>query len=93
VLILTRKTGEGIAIGDDILITVLSVQGKQVKLGISAPDRVGVYREEIFKRIKQENSTTTALLKEDLVELARQMKAEKKKMKEQSETAKKKKKK
>jgi carbon storage regulator len=92
-LILKRKSGEGIAIGDDILITVLSVQGKQVKLGVSAPERVSVYREEIFRRIKQENSTTTALLKEDLEEMARRMRAEKKEKKDdQPETRKKKKK-
>ncbi len=93
-LILTRKSGEGIAIGDDILITVLSIQGKQVKLGVSAPERISVYREEIFRRIKQENSTTTALPKEELEEMARQMRAEDKKRKEsQSESQEKKKKK
>jgi carbon storage regulator len=92
-LILTRKSGEGIAIGDDILITVLSIQGKQVKLGVSAPDRVSVYREEIFRRIKQEDETTTALLKEDLEEMARQMRAAKKKKGEdRPESGKKKKK-
>lgn len=81
-MILTRKSGEGIAIGDDITITVLAVQGKQVRLGISAPDQVTVYREEIYKRIKKENATTTALTQEELEEMARRMRVEKKKGKE-----------
>jgi carbon storage regulator len=78
VLILTRKTGEAVTIGEDIKITVLSVQGKQVKLGITAPERVSVYRDEIFKRIQIENVKASMALKEDLQELARIIKARKK---------------
>ena len=52
-LILTRKVGESVLIGDDISITVLSVRGKQVKLGVQAPKEVSVHREEIYQRIKQ----------------------------------------
>ena len=52
-LILTRKVGESVLIGDDISITVLSVRGNQVKLGVEAPKEVSVHREEIYKRIKQ----------------------------------------
>jgi carbon storage regulator len=78
VLILTRKAGEAVTIGDDIKITVLSVQGKQVKLGIAAPERVSVYRDEIFKRIQLENVKASLSLKEDLQELARLIKARKK---------------
>jgi carbon storage regulator len=78
VLILTRKTGEAVTIGEDIKITVLSVQGKQVKLGITAPERVSVYRDEIFKRIQVENVKASMALKEDLQELARIIKARKK---------------
>lgn len=77
-LILTRKTGEAVTIGEDIKITVLSVQGKQVKLGITAPERVSVYRDEIFKRIQIENVKASMALKEDLQELARIIKARKK---------------
>lgn len=77
-LILTRKAGEAVTIGDDIKITVLSVQGKQVKLGIAAPERVSVYRDEIFKRIQLENVKASLSLKEDLQELARLIKARKK---------------
>ena len=52
-LILTRKAGETVLIGDDISITVLSVRGNQVKLGVQAPKEVSVHREEIYQRIKQ----------------------------------------
>ena len=54
-LILTRKVGESVLIGDDISITVLSVRGNQVKLGVEAPKEVSVHREEIYQRIKQTN--------------------------------------
>jgi carbon storage regulator len=79
VLILTRKTGETIAIGEEIKITVLGIQGKQVKLGITAPEKVSVYREEIFKKIQLENVKASMSLKEDLQELARIIKASKNK--------------
>ena len=54
-LVLTRKEGERIQVGDNISILVMDVKGKQVRLGITAPADVKVYREEIFKRIKEEN--------------------------------------
>jgi carbon storage regulator len=53
VLILTRKVGESVLIGNDISITILSVRGNQVKLGVEAPKEVSVHREEIYQRIKQ----------------------------------------
>ena len=49
-LILTRKVGESVLIGEDISITVLSVRGNQVKLGVQAPKEVSVHREEIYQR-------------------------------------------
>ncbi|OOF59956.1 carbon storage regulator CsrA [Rodentibacter myodis] len=52
-LILTRKAGESVLIGGDISITVLSVRGNQIKLGVEAPKEVSVYREEVYQRIKQ----------------------------------------
>lgn len=57
-LILTRKIGESLLIGDDVEITVLSVRGSQVKLGVKAPKEISVHREEIYQRIKSlsENS-------------------------------------
>lgn len=51
-LILTRKIGESLLIGDDVEITVLSVRGSQVKLGVKAPKEISVHREEIYHRIK-----------------------------------------
>jgi len=53
-LILTRRVGEALMIGDDISISVLGVKGNQVRIGIDAPKEVAVHREEIFKRIKSE---------------------------------------
>lgn len=55
-LILTRKTGESINIGDEITVTILGVQGMQVRLGINAPKNIAVHREEIYKRIQAEQS-------------------------------------
>ena len=55
-LILTRKIGETIMIGDEVTVTVLGVKGNQVRLGINAPKEVSVHREEIFVRIKGEYS-------------------------------------
>ena len=51
-LILTRRIGEVVRIGDDISITVLGVQGHQIRIGISAPRQVPVHREEVFDRIQ-----------------------------------------
>lgn len=76
-LILTRKVGEAIAIGEDIKVTLLGIQGKQVKLGITAPEKVSVYREEIFKKVQAENVKASMSLKEDVQELTRIIKASK----------------
>ena len=54
-LILTRKSGEGLFIGDDVRITILEIRGKQIRLGIEAPASVVVLREEIYRRIQEEN--------------------------------------
>jgi len=54
-LLLTRKLGENIRIGDDVKITIVEVKGNHVKLGIEAPASVKVHREEIYERIQQEN--------------------------------------
>lgn len=53
-LILTRRTGETIYIGNDVTITVLGVKGNQVRFGVDAPKNVPVHREEIYERIKAE---------------------------------------
>lgn len=59
-LILTRRIGESIIIGDDVTITVLGVKGNQVRLGVNAPKDVSVHREEIYRRIQQEQTTNTS---------------------------------
>ena len=55
-LILTRRVGETLMIGDAVSVTVLGVKGNQVRIGINAPKDVAVHREEIFQRIKREQS-------------------------------------
>ena len=62
-LILTRRVGESVVIGEDVTVTVLGVKGNQVRIGINAPKHVTVHREEIFERIKNgqgANGTGTA---------------------------------
>lgn len=54
-LILTRKSGEVIRIGDEIAIRVLEVRGNQVRIGVEAPAKVRIYREEIYRAIQREN--------------------------------------
>jgi carbon storage regulator len=53
-LILSRRVGEAVTIGNDVTITVLSIKGNQVRLGVQAPKNVAVHRQEIFNRIQME---------------------------------------
>ena len=55
-LILTRRVGETLMIGEDVTVTVLGVKGNQVRIGVNAPREVAVHREEIFDRIKREEA-------------------------------------
>ncbi|BBB25126.1 MULTISPECIES: carbon storage regulator CsrA [Amphritea] len=53
-LILTRRVGETLMVGDDVTVTVLGVKGNQVRIGVNAPKDVSVHREEIYQRIQKE---------------------------------------
>lgn len=59
-LILTRKSGEVIRIGEEIVVRVLEVRGQQVRIGIEAPSAVRIYREEIYRAIERENCQAAA---------------------------------
>jgi len=54
-LILTRRAGESIHLGDEIELTVLEIKGRQVRLGLNVPDDMPVYRDELYKKIQEEN--------------------------------------
>jgi len=66
-LILTRRPGESLYLGDDIRITVLGIQGRQIKLGLQVPAEMTVYREEVYKRVIEENQQAIAASNEDLM--------------------------
>jgi carbon storage regulator len=59
-LILTRRPGERVVIGDEILVTVMAVSGRTVRLGIAAPAGVPIYREEIWLAVREENRAAAA---------------------------------
>ena len=59
-LILTRRIGETLMVGDDVTITVLGVKGNQVRIGVNAPKEIAVHREEIYQRIQKEKAANAA---------------------------------
>jgi carbon storage regulator len=65
-LALTRKTGDAIMINNNIEITVLEVRGDQVKIGISAPKEVSIYRKEVYLEIQKENEEAQAISMDDM---------------------------
>jgi carbon storage regulator len=65
-LILSRKVGESIRIGDDIEVVVSSVDKNKVKLGISSPRHIPVYREELYRKIQEENRAAADMRQDDL---------------------------
>lgn len=76
-LILTRRAGESLHIGNDIKITLLGIQGKQVKLGIEVPEGTSVLREELYLRVKEENRQSLLVTDEDMLAAAALWKATK----------------
>ncbi len=66
-LILTRRSGESLYLGDNIKVTVLSVQGKQIKLGLDVPKDMTVYREEVYKRVQEQNKLAIESNDDDLL--------------------------
>jgi carbon storage regulator len=79
-LILTRKLGESVTIGDDIKITILGVRGRQVRLGIIAPQKVTIHREEIYFKIQEENKRAITATEEDLTRIASLVREERSKL-------------
>ena len=69
-LILTRKLGEQITIGDDITITLLEIKGSHVKLGIKAPKTIIIHRQEIYEKIREENLGSSMVVDADLSKAA-----------------------
>ena len=65
-LVLTRKSGEGIWIGDDIHVQVLEVRENQVRLGIRAPEEKGIHRDEVYERIRAANVEASRAKEEDI---------------------------
>jgi len=68
-LILTRKLGESIAIGDGIKVTLLEIHGKQAKIGVLAPKDVSIHRQEVYEKIQQENLRAAGASEKDLTRL------------------------
>ncbi|MBF0143175.1 MAG: carbon storage regulator CsrA [Magnetococcales bacterium] len=69
-LILTRRIGESLNIGDDIKITLLGIKGNQVRIGIDAPRDVEVHREEIYDKIKRETRKANRKMSEEVIDQA-----------------------
>ena len=76
-LILTRKLGESVIIGDDVKITVVEVSKQQIKLGVDAPKNITIHREEVYLKIKEENELASASSIIDLNNSTEQVKTEK----------------
>ena len=66
-LILTRRAGQSLYVGDSIRVTVLGIQGKQVKIGLELPEDMTVYRDEVYQRVMEENRMAFQTSNEDLL--------------------------
>ncbi|HKI81536.1 MULTISPECIES: carbon storage regulator CsrA [Pseudodesulfovibrio] len=69
-LILTRRPGESLYLGDNIKLKILSVQGKQIKIGLDVPEDMTVYREEVYLKIKEQNRQALEVNQQDLLAAA-----------------------
>lgn len=67
-LVLTRKRGEAIQIGDDIEVKIISIEGEQIKIGIHAPDSIDIHRQEVYQAIQEQNKEA-AQLSVDILQL------------------------
>ncbi len=74
-LVLTRKAGESIVIGSDIRVTVLEMQGRQIRIGIEAPSDVSVHRGEVYERIREENELAASADPQQLKSLSQAFKS------------------
>ena len=72
-LVLTRKLGESIAIDDHVKIVVVQIKGKQVRLGIKAPQETKIHREEIYQMIKEQNSEASQTNMDDISRLSEEL--------------------
>lgn len=68
-LVLTRRAGESIHLGDDIVITILSLKGKQVKIGLAVPEDMPVYRDEVYRRVQEQNRLAIQSLEQDVIKV------------------------
>ncbi len=75
-LILTRRAGERVVIGEDVLVTVMEISGQTVRLGIAAPQGLPIYREEIWLAVKEENRAAAEAAPDALLEGEPQLKPE-----------------
>ncbi len=73
VLVLTRRSGESVMIGDDVVVTVVEVRGDVVRLGIEAPREVRVHREEVYRAVGEANAAASRVSDDDMTRLAAQI--------------------
>jgi carbon storage regulator len=76
-LVLTRRLGESINVGDNIKITIVDIDGKQVKVGIEAPKEIPIFREEVYERIKEENIRAAKVSSDEIKKAAESFKQNK----------------
>jgi carbon storage regulator len=71
VLVLTRQPGESVVIGENITVTIICIEGDRIKLGITAPEEVSIYREELYLEIRRANEEAVTSLNTDLSEISK----------------------